>query len=149
MFTIHYEDKIRPVWNEESQEWTNIPLSGVTDFIDAIDNYKNNGGAGDIACVLMGHAHADRLHIGKTGIPYIISACDRRRGLKSVDSETGDVYIDIKNDRSIGTINEQHFEVVIIDKTNRKISLIPIGAKSFDGYDDEVGKEVNIREINY
>lgn len=111
-------------------------LSGANDFIDVIDHYKGNG---TIACVLMGHAHRDRIHIGSTGVPYIISASDRYS-----------VYHgDINVKRVPGTITEQHFEAVVIDKGKRMIKLFSIGANAKDGYDNDPGKEVDVRIINY
>lgn len=110
--------------------------AGANDFIDAIDNYK---GKGTIACVLIGHAHRDRLHIGKTDVPYIISASDRY----------ATYHGDINVERIPGTISEQHFEVVVIDKGKRMIKLFSIGAKARDGYDDDPGTEVDVRSVNY
>ena len=66
----------------------------------------------------MGHSHRDRIHIGSTGIPYIISACDRYAPYKS----------DLNVERVIGTISEQHFEVVLIDKRNNNVYLYCIEA---------------------
>lgn len=110
--------------------------SGANDFIDVIDNYK---GDGTISCVLLGHTHRDRIHIGRFGIPYIISASDR------FDSYYGDINVE----RIPGTISEQHFEVVVIDKSKRTIKLFSIGANARDGYDDNPGKEVDVRVVNY
>lgn len=109
---------------------------GANDFIDTIDNYK---GKGTIACVLIGHAHRDRLHMGKTGVPYIISASDRY----------ATYHGDINVERIPGTTSEQHFETVVIDKGKRLIKLFSIGAKARDGYDDDPGAEVDVRIINY
>lgn len=110
--------------------------TGASDFIDAIDNYNGNG---TIVCVLIGHTHRDRIHVGKTGVPYIISESDR--------------YFPDQNDINVqrvpGTISEQHFEVAIIDKGERKLKLISIGANARDGYDDEPGNEVDIRELTF
>lgn len=110
--------------------------AGADRFIDAIDNYNGNG---TIACVLIGHTHRDRIHIGSTGVPYIISASDRHA------SYQGDINVE----RIPGTISEQHFEVVVIDKDARKIKLLSIGANARDGYDDDPGKEVDVRIVNY
>lgn len=110
--------------------------TGANDFIDTIDNYN---GKGTIACVLIGHTHRDRMHIGSTGIPYIISACDR--------------YVPYRNDIDVeripGTISEQHFEVVVIDKGKKIIKLFSIGANARDGYDNESGDEVDVRIVKY
>ena len=110
--------------------------SGANRFIDAIDNYKGNG---TISCVLMGHSHRDRIHVGSTGVPYIISACDRYVAYHG----------DINVDRAAGTISEQHFEVVGLDKGRRTVKLFSIGAKARDGYDDVSGTEVEARIVNY
>lgn len=110
--------------------------SGANEFIDAIDNYKGNG---TIACVLMGHSHRDRIHIGSTGIPYIISACDRYSPYNN----------DINVDRTPGTVTEQHFEVVVIDKGKRQIRLFSIGGNARDGHDDNAGNEVDVRIVSY
>ncbi len=110
--------------------------SGASDFIQTIDNYFGNG---TISCVLMGHSHRDRIHIGSTGVPYIISASDR------YSSYHGDINVS----RIPGTISEQHFEVVVIDRGQRMIKLFSIGAKARDGYDNDPGKEVDARIVNY
>lgn len=110
--------------------------AGVTDFIEAIDAYSGNG---IIACVLMGDSHRDRIHIGVTGVPYIISASDRH----------ATYYGDINVERIPGTISEQHFEVVVMNKVKREIKLFTIGAKARNGYDDASGEEVDVRTVNY
>lgn len=110
--------------------------AGATDFITAIDNYQ---GDGTIACVLIGHTHRDRIHIGSTGVPYIISASDRYYPFQD----------DINVSRVPGTISEQHFEVFVMDKGKREIKLFSIGANARDGYDNEPGEEVDVRIVNY
>ena len=110
--------------------------AGASGFIRAIDNYQ---GKGTIACVLLGHTHRDRMHIGETGVPYIISACDRH------STYHGDINVT----RVPGTLSEQHFEVVVIDKTHKKVRLFSIGGKTRDGYDNEPGKEVDERVVYY
>ena len=105
-------------------------------FVDAIDHYQ---GKGKIACVLMGHSHVDRVHLGETGVPYIISQCDRTEPYRN----------DINVDRIPGTISEQHFEVVLIDKKKQEIRLYSIGSDARNGVDDEVGETVNLRVLNY
>lgn len=105
-------------------------------FVDAIDQYQGNG---KIACVLMGHSHIDRVHIGETGIPYILSQCDRTESYKG----------EINVERIPGTISEQHFEVVLIDKKKQEVRLYSIGSDARDGVDDEVGESVDLRVFNY
>ena len=110
--------------------------SGASAFIDAIDDYK---GQGFISCVLMGHSHRDRLHLGRSGVPYIITACDR----------SSPYHNDINVKRVPGTITEQHFEVVVIDKSKKQIKLFSVGGKARDGYNNDPGKETDIRIVNY
>lgn len=105
-------------------------------FVDAIDHYQ---GKGKIACVLMGHLHVDRIHIGESGVPYILSQCDRTEPYKG----------DINVLRVPGTISEQHFEVVLIDKKKQEVRLYSIGSDARDGVDDEVGEPVDLRVVNY
>lgn len=105
-------------------------------FVEAIDHYQ---GKGKIACVLMGHSHVDRIHIGKTGVPYIISQCDR----------TEPYHGDINVPRVPGTISENHFEVVLIDKKMQEIRLYAIGSDACDGVDNEMGETVDLRILNY
>lgn len=105
-------------------------------FIDAIDQYQ---GKGKIACVLMGHSHVDRIHLGVTGVPYIISQCDR----------TEPYHGDINVPRVPGTISENHFEVVLIDKKKQEIRLYAIGSNARDGVDNEMGEIVGLRILNY
>lgn len=105
-------------------------------FVDAIDHYQ---GKGKIACVLMGHSHVDRVHIGETGVPYIMSQCDRTEPYKG----------DINVDRIPGTISEQHFEVVLIDLKKLEIRLYAIGSDARDGVDNEPGEKVDLRIVKY
>lgn len=155
----HYED----AYNEEQLQWftktamnvpegwtivifthslyhVGLPSNSIVvqsqSFVDAINNYK---GKGKVACVLMGHSHVDRIHIGETGVPYIISQCDR----------TEPYHGDINVSRIPGTISENHFEVVLIDKKKQEISLYAIGSVARDGVDNEPGEKVDVRILNY
>lgn len=105
-------------------------------FVDAIDNYQ---GRGKIACVLIGHSHVDRVHIGKTGIPYILSQCDRTEPYRG----------DINVERLPGTTSENHFEVVLIDKVKQEVRLYAIGSDARDGVDNEPGEIVDVRILKY
>lgn len=105
-------------------------------FVDAIDNYQ---GRGKIACVLIGHSHVDRVHIGKTGIPYILSQCDRTEPYRG----------DINVERVPGTTSENHFEVVLIDKVKQEVRLYAIGSDARDGVDNEPGEIVDVRILKY
>lgn len=110
--------------------------SGANAFIDAIEKHNGNG---KIACVLIGHSHRDRIHIGESGVPYIISASDRHAPHKG----------DINVGRAPGTVSEQHFEAVVIDRGKRQIKLFSIGANARNGYDNQPGEEVDVRIVKY
>ncbi len=105
-------------------------------FVDAIDNYQ---GKGKIACVLMGHSHVDRVHKGKTGVPYILSQCDRTEPYRG----------DINVERVPDTISENHFEVVLLDKVKQEVRLYAIGSDARDGVDNEPGEKVDVRILKY
>ena len=105
-------------------------------FVDAIDFYQ---GKGKIACVLMGDSHIDRVHKGKTGVPYIISQCDRTEPYKGENNV----------ERVSGTISENHFEVVLIDKVKQEVRLYAIGSDARDGVDNEPGEIVDVRILKY
>ncbi len=124
------------LYNVNSSDKLGTGPSGADSFIEAIDNYT---GKGTIACVLMGHSHRDRIHKGTTGVPYIISACDRHA------SYHGDINVE----RVPGTITEQHFEVVVVDKAKRTVRLLTVGGKARDGYDNNPGEFVDVRTVTY
>ena len=114
--------------------------SEAADFVKAIDTYN---GKGKIICVLLGHTHRDRMHKEPNGVPYIISASDRYSPYYT------NGVADINVDRVPGTITEQHFEVVVIDRKNKKVRLFAIGGQARDGYDDEPGNCVDERVVTY
>jgi hypothetical protein len=116
------------------------PLSGTQNFIDAIDNYDGNG---TIACVLIGHTHIDRIHQNEGGVPYIISACDR------YEQNALNGSYEFILPKTLGTKNEQHFEVVIVDHSNRSVKLVSIGSPALDGRENSIGNETEIRELQY
>ena len=105
-------------------------------FVDAIDQYT---GKGKIACVLMGHSHVDRIHVGKSGVPYILSQCDRTIPYRN----------DINVERQPGTVSEQHFEVVLLDKKGQQVILFSIGSDARSGVDHVKGDTIDMRVLDY
>ena len=87
----------------------------------------------------MGDSHIDRVHKGKTGVPYIISQCDRTEPYKGENNV----------ERVSGTISENHFEVVLIDKVKQEVCLYAIGSDARDGVDNEPGEIVDVRILKY
>lgn len=77
---------------------------------------------GQVICVLSGHTHRDDDYLLSDNTPVICTTTDSMEELGS-------------NTRVAGTISEQAFDVVTIDKANAKIMLTRIGAganRSFD-----------------
>jgi adenine-specific DNA methylase len=103
---------------------------GAERYVDFINQNHDK-----IICVLNGHTHADRLHYGPTGVPYIITQGDTLKEAaedKPVEDRTPVV-------REKGTTTEQHFEVAIVDRDNKKIKLFSIGSQCQDGFDENPG----------
>ena len=73
--------------------------------MNVLDQYEGNG---TIAAIIQGHTHRDRLATTPSGIPVIITTCDKNG---QWISSTGDA--DLLVDRSSGTIREQAFDVMI------------------------------------
>ena len=106
-------------------------------FVDAINNYAGNG---EIIAVFQGHVHRDRITYTKTnGTPVIITTCD-----KYVATES-----DIDVTRELGTITEQAFDVVVVNRLTKTINIVRIGGLAHDGIGNEPGDEVEERSVTW
>lgn len=112
-----------------------IEINNGDKILDAINNYTGNG---TICCVLQGHTHRDRI-ITDNKCPVIVTASDKNL------SYNGDLLVP----RTSGTINEQCFDVVINDKTNRELTFVRIGGLAQDGINDTAGNNVEERVVKY
>ena len=112
---------------------------------NAINNYNGNG---EFICMLQGHVHMDRVTTLRNGtMPIIMTTCDKNiQTTLSVGDWSGSDMID---DRPTGTIKEQAFDVVIIDRKTRKITCVRVGCPARDGVDNAIGEYVEERVINY
>ena len=81
-------------------------------------NAKFTNCTGKVICWIAGHSHADSNYNLSDGTPVIVTTTCNAGG------EMGGL------DRSIGTINENAFDVFSIDTTNHKIYVTRIGAGS-------------------
>lgn len=111
---------------------------GYYEMFSAIKNYN---GKGIIAAVIQGHTHwdADGVIDGvKNQIPLIITTCDRYVSAGEYPQE----------DRLAGTITEQAFDVVVLDKEQKKLSFVRIGAPAEKVINGERVK-VEMREFSY
>ena len=98
--------------------------------------------SGNVACMLQGHTHMDLMKKTDGGIPIFSTTCDKA----NADSdEIGERASYIYGKRTNGTINEQAFDVVIINKNAKKVSLVRIGAPADNGG----GAELEVREQTY
>lgn len=102
------------------------------------------GSKGTLAGVIQGHSHKDWIHISPTGVPHVLSACDKWTAGISADGVS-----DLDVERIPGTRSENHFEVVVLNKNIRQLTFIAIGAKSTNSIDDKLGEEVEIRSVSY
>lgn len=109
------------------------------EIADIADAYS---GSGEIACLIAGHTHRDGLGATTGGIPIFITTCDK---YKSWTQDGVDMEPWITADRHLGTITEQAFDVVVINKTSKLISFIRIGAPADNGSSDKL----EIRTANY
>lgn len=121
-----------------------FPIENVTDEIEnVVDNYSGNG---EIICIIQGHTHIDRMTWTAGGIPIFITTCDKN--VPWIDPATGLSDLGYVT-RDTGTIAEQAFDVFVIDYKNRLISAVRIGSKAFDGTGDNMGEQVEMRQLPF
>ena len=128
-----------------------VPRANFERFISIVNEYN---GDGEIAAIFQGDNHQDRIipltqenipsGLTPSNIPVIATACDTGTGWIPGIMPNGP--------RTPGTIEEQLFDVVILDKTNRKITMVRIGAKAMNGVgmeSEDNGVASEYREITY
>lgn len=114
-------------------------------FVDAINNYSGNG---EIIAVFQGHVHRDRITYTQTdGVPVIITTCDKY--LPSTTVIDGVSYQDIDVPRTLGTITEQAFDVVIVNRSTKTITAVRIGGLARDGVGNSSGSTVEYRTVTW
>lgn len=111
--------------------------AGASEVIEVLDNATC-----DVACVLSGNAHLDRICHTPGGIPVVVTTSDKYSPW--VDSGTDmepdsgtDMEPWLTKSRTKGTITEQAFDVVVLDKEQRKLTFVRIGAPA-DNWTDGV-----------
>lgn len=108
-------------------------------IIDIINNYS---GAGKIACVFAGHMHLDGMTTLESGVPVFVTTCDKYKAFVSGGT---DLEPWLTSERIKGTITEQAFDVVVVDKLNKRVSAIRIGAPAYNSG----STELEVRTANY
>ena len=117
-----------------------ITKASTTDeILSVVDAYSGNG---EIACMIAGHTHVDGMTTTPGGIPVFFTTCDK---CKPWISNGTDMEPWITENRIEGTITEQAFDVVVINKTSKLISFVRIGAPADNG----TGTKLEIRQQNY
>lgn len=107
---------------------------GALAFANAIDNYNGNG---NIICVLEGHTHWDNISHTNGGVPVIATTCDKNGSWISGGTNM-EPWLD--EQRPDGTIYEQAFDVVCLNRTMRKITMVRIGALAMDNVNKTFGE---------
>ena len=137
---VHWMYMINWLTNEVS-----VGAQDAQDFIDAINNYTGNG---KIIGVFQGHVHRDRMtYTELNGIPVVLTTCDKF--VASTTTISGQDVTDIDVTRDYGTVTEQAFDVVIINKTTKTLTMVRIGGLARNGVDDDPGTEVEERSITW
>ena len=119
---------------EDSGKYVFPIAENIEKILDEHQREHNN-----IISIFQGHNHRDAImHTKGTNIPIIITSCDKYKPY--YDNGESDINVT----REIGTITEQCFDVAIINKNIKKITLVRIGCKAKMN-----DAEVEIREVNY
>lgn len=115
--------------------------TGAADIVAALD-----AAVPDVACVLQGHIHLDRVAHTPGGIPVVATVCDKY--MPWMSGETNNEPW-LSASRTEGTITEQAFDAVVLDKTARKLTFVRIGAPADDWTDGVSTGTVEERAVTY
>lgn len=99
----------------------------------------------DIACVIHGHLHKDQITHLSNGIPVVGTTCDKCDPWIS-GGENMEPWL---SNRVRGTITEQAFDVVVLDKEQRKLTFVRIGAPADNMVDGTSTGTVEERVVTY
>lgn len=92
-------------------------LNTTSDGLNLVHDFANT--TNTLVCCFCGHGHNDEYHTDSNGVLTIMTNCDGNASSSSAGY-----------DRTVGTVNEQCFDVVSIDTDNKDIYLTRIGAGS-------------------
>lgn len=113
---------------------------GASEIVTLLDS-----AACEIACVIQGHLHLDRIGHTPGGIPVVATTCDKYKPWikEGVDMEPH------LSTRVAGTKTEQAFDVVVLDKAARKLTFVRIGAPADNWTDGVSTGTVEERVVTY
>lgn len=101
------------------------PEMTITTAKQAVLDLIDTNATGHDVFIIQGHTHVDGIKTSTGGIPILITTSD-----KWAKADGSDQYEPWLHARTVGTITEQAFDVCILDKDQRKITAVRIGAFS-------------------
>lgn len=113
---------------------------GASDIVSVLDSAEC-----EVACVIQGHLHLDRIGHTPGGIPVVATTCDKYSPW--IDGDTN--MEPFLSNRVEGTITEQAFDVVVLDKAHRQLTFVRIGAPADDWTDGTSTGTVEERVVTY
>lgn len=135
-------------------EFNIIDETTITPYLAAIpkqvaDSIVNYSGNGEIIAVISGHSHLDIVLNLSNGVPVIVTTCDKNKS----GGESSTFFDSYWAEREDGTIKEQAFDIMAINRADRKITAVRIGCPAMtwtqDGNNYIRGSDVEQREISY
>lgn len=91
-----------------------------------------------VCCIIAGHTHFDGVGATDGGVPVIVTTCDKALPDRGYDDYLTDI-------RHIGTITEQAFDVIVINKKDKVINAVRIGCPA----NNPTGSPLEVRTVTY
>lgn len=109
---------------------TSVSITGGADIETAIATFNADvSHSGKILAVFQGHTHWDAVYHTTSGVPVITTTCDKWD--LSNESELSQE----QPGRVLGTISEQAFDVVVLNRAEQKFTCVRIGALAQNNVD--------------
>lgn len=113
-----------PIWTDSDKpEWSSSYIDNAEELEQLVDDFfrKTNYAStykGTLVCWISGHTHRDAMLRIKNGVMHVVT--------------NGDLFLQASGsqDRIKGTISEQCFDVLSVNKSERKVYLTRVGAGS-------------------
>lgn len=109
---------------------TTPSISGASDVETIIDTFNADAShTGKILCVFQGHTHWDAVYHTPGGVPVITTTCDKW------DLSNESELAQEQPGRVLGTITEQAFDVVVLNRAAKTFTCVRIGALAQNNVD--------------
>ena len=113
-------------------------LSGCSEIRTAIDAFNaDQSRTGKVLLVIQGHSHYDALFNTTSGLPILTTTCDKNGAWISGGT---DMEPWLTSQRETGTINEQAFDFCVLNREDKTLTAIRIGAKAMKNYAEETSQ---------